>query len=947
MSKLTGDIAVLAELDRLGRRYEPTGERGVKVLCPFHDDAHSSCVVDAQTGDFKCFAADCGAKGDLVSFIARVTEAPRALVLEELGTRYRIDDVKIVEMEVVERWHQALWQAGAMLGELRRRAISDAVIRERRLGYDAAVGRITIPVRNARLDVVNVRKYLPGAPGAEKMRNMRGRGSVRWYPEDQLRFDRVALCGGELKSLAAGEELNQHGVGALWATMGEDVPPAPMLRDLTGKVVYVVTDVDAGGRAAAKKLCRSLSGVAAEVYDVLLPLDVERHPHGDVNDFKAAGGLLMPLLEAAEPWVEEALPGAVDEEPTETTLNAAFNARYAGRRVRVVGVVQAMHEAPYPLPRDVEVKCERDAGPVCALCPVFRSQDGRFTIPPESPCLLEMIDADKDDLRRAVLSACRVPRTCRVSDFAALSHYNVEDVRLAPQLEITSRASDSKMQPAVCVGEGMELNNDYEMVGRMHPHPRSQQSTLLISAYKPTKDALSTYRVEDATPLLAFRPAAWTPEALEERLDALYTDLEDCVTRIKFRRDAHVAMDMAYHSPLLLRVDGRLVKGWVEVLIVGDSSQGKSETAKALMAHYGLGEKVECKNATVPGLLGGLQQMGTKWFASWGFLPMHDRRLVVLEELKGAPVEVIARLTDMRSSGVAELPKIEKRRAYARTRIVALSNPRREGSTVGEHGGGGVEVVRELIGGLEDVRRFDACLVQDRRDVSSRELEAWRASLNGHVCRWSPEACRALVLWCWTRLPDQVRWEPEAEAAVLLRSTALCERFTDAVPIVDRGSMRFKLARLSAALAGRTFSAVEDDPQTMLVRRVHVDWTADWLDRMYSAPSYGYLDYTRAVRVNSEIADPDTLRTVLVNLPFPRDFAESALRTARIDPQDLMDWCAWDRREALELLSLLVRRHALTRDRQGYRKTEPFVALLKEMLDKGLPDRPQGRPERF
>ena len=72
-----------------------------------------------------------------------------------------------------------------------------------------------------------------------------------------------------------------------------------------------------------------------------------------------------------------------------------------------------------------------------------------------------------------------------------------------------------------------------------------------------------------------------------------------------------------------------------------------------LMDHYKLGARHECKNATSAGLLGGLQQLGSRWFVSWGIIPMHDKRLVVLEEIKGTPIEVLAKLTDMRSSGIA------------------------------------------------------------------------------------------------------------------------------------------------------------------------------------------------------------------------------------------------------------------------------------------------------
>lgn len=933
-------ISVLAELDRYVLPYQWAGEDEVKVCCPFHDDETPSCAVSVSKRLFKCHAAGCGESGDIVTLLARHVQAPRASVLEELSKRYDLKDVKIVDPQVVDRWHDDIWRAKPLLEELRKRAVDEKLIRKYRLGEDG--GRITIPVTSRAGDVINVRKYLPGAPGPEKMRNMRGRGAVAWFPVEQLRHSAVALCGGEMKAIVAAEQLNPHGVGAVCATAGEKLLPAAMLEDLRGKVVYVCMDVDEAGRNAALVNLRALWKVAAQLYDAKLPLDAAVHPKGDVNDFVAAGGDMWAFLQSLEEWRPTAEKKSWDdqEEPTKLHLSSAAHARHAGRRVSVTAVVTAMDTAPYVVPKDVAVKCDRSQA-FCGLCPVSKSEDAKFVVPAESPSILEAVSGNKLAVHLAVMSAVGIPPLCKVCQFEADSHYNVEDVRLTPQLEITSRAADQKTQPAVVIGDGVELNETYELVGRMHPHPNTQQSTLVISKYAATQDALSTYRPppEELSQLDAFRPAAWTPEALQERLDALYADFERSVTRIMMRREIHLAVDLSYHSPLLLTVDHRPVKGWTEVLIVGDSAQGKSEVANGLRSHYGLGEKVECKNMTVAGLLGGLQQMTNgRWMASWGVLPTHDKRHVTLEELKGTSVDVIGKLTDMRSSGVAAMTKIEKRQTLARTRILAISNARgdRQCSSYGYP----VEAIKELIGGPEDVRRFDLCLVVNKAEADAAEINRRVQSLNGDQPEHSSQACRSLVLWCWTRTPEQVEISEEVKRLCGDAATRLCQDFDESIPIVDRGSTRFKVMRLAAALAGRTFSST-DDRQGLVVRPCHVEFVEAEMRRLYSRPTFGYLEFSRALGSVGTLLDPDQIRARIAALPFPYPFIESVLRCERIDQQDLQDWCSWDRKEAGDLLSFLVRKHALQRRGKHYEKTGPFIDLLRRSQEaKDMPGRP-------
>jgi len=917
------NINVLAELETIGVGFKWSDDSNVKCKCPFHGDNSPSCFINIETREFFCQASECNARGDIVSFMARVLNTDRKLVIQELAKRYHLETAKTINADVIEKYHARIDMAGPLKKALIARGMTAALIRKYRIGE--IDGRVTIPIKNESGMFVNIRKYLPGAPGDQKMRNMRGHGQPRLFPIDQMKYNVIMLCGGEVKAMVAAAELNQYSIGAVCVTAGEGKWSPMLAKHFADKKIYVCMDVDMAGRKASETYAALLHRLAEWVGILHLPLDMDKHPKGDINDYIATeGGKLKPLLKDVEQWAPRVTQIDDNEKPIKTELCRAMHANNISKRMEIEATIAAMDSTPYAVPKTILPTCDKNQSQ-CAICPLYNTPDGELVhIHPESESILELVSTSKQGMRAAIMSGLSVPMSCKTFNAEVAESYNAEDIRISPKLEMTSESNSRSMMPAICIGDGMDLNENYTLTGRLWPSPKDQKQTLVISKYKTSEDALSSYKAGDTTPLKMFQPDEWTLEGLDKKLDALYTDLEANVTKIFLRRDIHLAVDLTYHSPLWIDFDGKRVKGWVETLVIGDSAQGKSETAISMQQFYRLGEKVECKNATVAGLLGGLQQMGTKWFVSWGVIPTHDRRLVILEELKGAPVEVISRLTDMRSSGIAEIPKIEKRRTHARTRLLALSNPRFDNPLSSYNYG--VEAVKELIGALEDIRRFDLVLAVARDDIDIKELN--------HITKNRPQVehthtaalCKSLILWGWTRTKVEIQ-EPEY---ILDCAQELSEEYSDQIPIVDRGSQRLKIARLASALAIRTFSS--DDGDTVLVRRCHVEYVVAMMKRVYSSPGLGYHDYTQAVEITSSMTDVDAVKGSIMASPFPKDLTQQLLATLYIDLQAVMDFTGYERGGAQEFMSVLVRKHALVRHKRQYRKIGPFVKLLKEML---------------
>lgn len=941
-------INVLAELEHFKIEFEYGSGNELKTLCPFHSDENPSCFINTEKREFCCKAAGCERSGDLITFLAVKTKKSRAQIIVELSQRYSLeneDENQIIDFRTVEQFHLAEIPR-QLLNELYKRGITDEDISYYRIGFDFSTKRITVPIRNSEGLFVNIRKYLPGAPGPEKFKNSKGHGKIRLFPIDQLKYSTIMICGGELKAIAAARFLNRHNIGAISATCGESNWSKDLTDNFIGKHVIICFDVDDSGENAAKIRARILHRVAASTRILTLPLDKQKYPKGDINDFIGQENRqdLFELLSNDEvcqtyvPLFTKQLDNS--ETATKLHLSEAIAAKNVGTRVAIDSVLSSIDTAPFVVPKNVFATCDRSQK-VCSICNIFRCKENElYELNSESSSLLEMVHSRKNAHREALMESLGIPKKCPVVEFHPNNFNNYEDTRLSPQLEITDRATDRFLHPSLILANEnikLELNESYELTGRNWPHPQTQQSTLILSDYKQTVDALSNYKLSDEykEKLKCFMPNTWDQDGLKEKLDSVYSDLASNVTRIFSRQPLHLAIDLCYHSPLFINFDGEQTKGWLEILILGDSAQGKSVVSTKLKAFYGLGEKVESKNATVAGLLGGLQKTGDRWFVTWGLFPNQDKRLLILEELKGMSQETFAKLTDMRSSGLAEIPKIEKRRTHSRTRLIALSNTRSGRELRGYTYG--VKAIEELIGSIEDVRRFDFALICSNEDVPQELINIPSFERENIDHKYTSDLCRNLILWSWTA---NCSFERDAEKQIYLSAGELPNKFHDSIPLVDKGSMRHKLARLAAALAARTFS--HDEECNILVRKCHVDYIIQFLTESYSAKSFGYDKYTETLIDSQKLQDENKIIHEFNNIENPKEFCRKLLYANSVDAIDIADFYGSDRETANNLLGLLVRKNAVYRAMGRYYKYPQFIDKLRYWQSNGVL---KGKPE--
>lgn len=386
------------------------------------------------------------------------------------------------------------------------------------------------------------------------------------------------------------------------------------------------------------------------------------------------------------------------------------------------------------------------------------------------------------------------------------------------------------------------------------------------------------------------------------------------------RRDILTAMDLVVHSVLQFKFQGDLIrKGWVEGLIIGDTRTGKSESVQRMINHYRVGEMVTGENATFAGLVGGMQQTQKTWSITWGKLPLNDKRFLAIDELSGLPHEAISRMSGVRSSGIAEIIKIQTERTASRVRLLWISNPRGKRPLGGFNSG--IDAIADLIGQPEDIARFDFALTAATNEVPLAIINAEKRPVHEH--EYHSNACNRLIYWAWSRRPEQVVFVDGAELACLDMATELSRKYVP--PLVEGAEQRIKIARLAVAAACRVYST--EDGQTVLVKPEHVEFVGEYLDQIYSKPSMAFDLHSQAKLADREIHDVSQVQDRFDRLvPDLRSLLADA---GSFTVLDLQDYATITRESAIDLASFLVRKRCIRKGKFGYYKLPAFTEFLR------------------
>jgi hypothetical protein len=598
-------------------------------------------------------------------------------------------------------------------------------------------------------------------------------------------------------------------------------------------------------------------------------------------------------------------------------LAETSRAQYAGKRLECSVYVTGKGSTPFIIPKLVYFDCS-NIKRNCQVCVFAESRSGELLVQASSRNILSLLGKADRTVATQLRAWMGVCDDCHVQ---VRQTQNVEELRVSPRLDTFLPSAEYVTRECYFLGHGLLPNRPYELECYCYPDPTTQRAVLVAEKATPLRDTIETYTFEPSR-LEIFRGH---PDFVF--LD-VYHDFASNVHRIVGRHLLQYAFDLVFHSVLNFKFQGvELRRGWVEGFILGDSGQGKTEMSLCLLNHYGLGDRIQGEGSSTAGLVGGLEKMGDRWILVWGRIPQMDRRLLIIDEFGGLSEEDVAKLSDIRATGIAEITKIRTERASARTRLVMMSNTR-DGQPLGAYNTG-VEALKGVFGHAEDVRRLDFALCVATSEVSTDLLNA-PAPRVPH--KYTSEACRDLILWAWSRAPDQVHFAEGVEDSILKRAIELSGKYSAFIPLIEPADTRIKLARLAVSCAARCFSSDEDGD--IIVKPEHVDFVCDFLKACYDSPFMSYDVYSERARSEAVFGDGEFELALTELKKLPR-YEEAVSVLERIGNPfrmyELSEQIGLDTWEAREIIRFLSRHKMVKTLPAGYQKLTKLNTFLKEV----------------
>ena len=943
------------ELKEAKVAFSPTSNGWVKIVCPFHKDTTPSCNVHPTDGGFTCKA--CQAHGSFADLLSKLKDLPVGVVRLDLDQKYG-GTRKPIKAETIARWLGQIWTQDAMLHELYARGLTSNDIISNSIGYEN--GRIVIPIRDNFGSFVSAKRYKPGA-AERKMIWMKGRarGPFVYPSKSELDlFSTVVLAGGEIKALCGKNHFNKLTIGCVCCVLSETSWDPALTPYFSGKTVYIAYDADSAGRAGARIVAANLIKVAKAVHIVNLEFDTSIKS-GGLDDWlvyqKAQGRTTEEIQAKFLSFAKEFDPSHMDEvveslsvddedsdeDPEETTLDGAYAPELVGKKLLFRAAISAAENVPRIVPRTWHVSCSKSED-YCSRCVINLADTRTKTVAGDSAFILDAVSSPAR-IEAHMLKAHGIPSVCKKATIEVQANWNVSELRVGRPLAVDSTDlgtqfvddgdsnSRKTAQPLYYVQASpreLDLQLTYQFLGRARPNPATLYANLVCGEATVADDDLTKWAMSDEEAHLVskFRERG----DITTRLADLALATERHITGINNRYAMHLTMLLTYASSLYLPYKGKYYRGWMEALIVGDSANGKSDAARYLRQALGLGEVVPCKTATRAGILGGSIKTDDtgRMMVKWGSLVVNDRRLVILEELKGLAPEAFAALTDARSSGTAHIVMAASRSARCRTRLIAISNPDSTRSL--SQYPYGVTALKELVRAPEDLRRFDLSCVVSNASQNVLESDAPTPEME------TQKLLRALVLSAWTVHAEDIRFTPQATLLVAKEAASLKEQFSPEVPLIDPGSTGLKLARLAVAAAN--LAGANPEEPGVSVTDEHVQWSVDFLREMYCSEDVGYGDFSTAARVMSSF-DSEAIDLIIETIKIAdkaRSLATFLFTSTTLDATDVMQFGGCMPVEAEEIISTLRRMHALRRVSAGaktsYMKEASFNSLLRHWI---------------
>ena len=835
----------------------------VAVCCPFphqtpgtgliYYEQNPSAHVNTEEGVFHCKVCQQGHNEQ--SFISAILGCTYGSALRLINLyKHAAEGYEWEQEELKPETEQLLYQFN----------ITPEVIRDLKIKSD----RENNPAFPALMydKLLDIRKYNPN--GRPKVKSIAGTMAGLVIPFDlwqQEKPEKVTLlCAGE-KDMAVARSF---GFNAITLTGGENtLPVCP--HAFQDRVVIVCYDNDPAGKTGGIRISNYLKPICKKVYNCTNFHEICKERGEDLTDFfsKYEGTRedLIKLFEQTPEYEHIEIDGSTQYPVVD--LHTAGKPEYVGRVVRSNIQVVAVSEATFVVPTTLIGEKFRTSDD--SKDTMVKGEIKEWVLTEDtSQDILHMLDNNFDETQlaknyRNVLKIMQKERYIRIKN---LHKQTVYKCYVTDMFETSTDDVVSMEYTAYSIGCKLESGKKYLATYKLAPHPyKGQQLTMIIMDLYQANDSVTNFTINSKTKehLNVFREMEGTTE---ERIT-------ECVERFKSilcyngNNTLITALDLAYHTVLEFNFGSyKRVRGYLDTLVVGESRMGKSSTADALRETYGLGTFVSLAGnaATIAGLIGGSNKVGGSYQTRAGIIPQNHKGLIIFEELGKCGSNVLAELTDIRSSNEVRITRVSGTLALpAVVRMLSLTNVKSTDGTIKPIASypHGISILQELVGTAEDIARYDLiCILGDRGSGTIDPF--WEAKPAFPV-----KAYRERARWVWSRRPEHIHIEPAVGRYIIDESNRLNKLYDCHIKIFGTEAWK-KITRLAIAVAGYLVST-DDEYEKIIVTMSHVKYAIDFLIKLYNNETFKLKEYVEHERKYSQIDQDgvDLLQETYIKAP--------------------------------------------------------------------------------
>lgn len=817
------------------------GKTEEHVLCPFphkkgdmeYYEDNPSAAVNTDKKVFHCKACDVG--HNEASFIKAITGMTIANAHRIIPAFNNSEDVLV--------WDKETGTARGSIPLANSFNITPAVQQELKLTTRGGVDMVFPVLMYGKL--LDVRTYSPDTK--PKCRSRVGATNGLIVPFDlwvNTPLDKWTIfCAGE-KDMAV---TRSHSFNAITITGGELMLPLTP-KYFANRYVAICYDNDEAGKKGAIKLAGFLKKYGAHV-KVITKFHEGMEDKEDLTDyFNKYGKTREDLIQCIEQT--EFFEGQCESNLPLVTLHQASLPQYTHKLVKANIQVVAISDSVFTMPSELvatKVRLSEDE-----KANTMYVGETRVWAIDESNLedVLHLVDSNfkEKQLHENQRRLTKVPYIERNVAFKSYGKYTIYKATVTDMFETSSDSDAMPMEFLVySINHRLESGKKYTATFKIVPHPyQGQQLIMVIWEVEQASDSISSFSLTDDTrnKLSKFRSLAINL--------GVAGAIQDCVERVKGllgyngNNTLIETMDLAYHTPLQFNM-GRFknIRAYLDTIIVGESRMGKSSTAETLRKTYGLGTFVSLagNSATIPGLVGGSNKVGNSYQTKAGLIPQNHKGLMIFEEFGKCKADVISELTDIRSSNEVRITRVSGTLTLpAMVRMITLSNVKtlhsKEIRSIASYPHG-LAVITELVGSAEDIARYDIMLVLGDKGASISDPY------------WTPqepyaiEEYRTRLQWVWSRTPEQICIAEDVGYYIFETANQLNETYDTHIKIFGTEAWK-KLARLSIAVAGYCVST--EDFQSIIVKKEHVDYAADYMKRIYDNDVFKLRQYVEHER---------------------------------------------------------------------------------------------------